>query len=271
MKQSKSELLESYLSYVQTYEQTIVISEYQMQEYLLEMKDLSKKTEEFMKWGEKKLKDVYNISVDPIRKLGKKQGELLRKEFDKGTTPEQLGKKIASSVKNFIIEQGKKAVKSFKETEFKKKILVGILVLCIIFYTNSLLVYLLSLVLSPSMVTPIVAIVLAPLVEEAAKTFFIKKDMPWVGTLVVFGLEAVQYIFMLILSGATITGTLILRLATILMHFSTTYVQKKIIDKHEIGDKKAEYIAWATGVGIHAAWNAVAIVFNTKIMSFISK
>ena len=119
----------------------------------------------------------------------------------------------------------------------------------------------------------IMTIVVAPMTEEALKTYFIARGLPWVGTAVVFGLELVQYIGTIVMQGGKLSKALVLRAISLLMHFSTTYIQKKIIDSAVDEDdiKKKMFVAWLTGCAVHMAWNVFAIVYNNELMAWSQK
>lgn len=261
--------LDIYLAEIQLYERSIVITEDQMMQYLLEMPDLSKKVTDFISWGEKKLKSLHNISLDPIKKLGKKQGEMLRREFKKGTSPEQLGIKVAKSAKSFMIKQVKQSYEKLAELNLGEKVLISIMAFFVIIFVNTLLANLLATVVSVETTIKVLGLVIAPMVEEAAKNFFIQQGMPWIGTSVVFGIEAIQYIINLFFMGANVGKALILRLATFLLHLVTTFVQKRIIESGDEDESKALFIAWAAGVAIHASWNLFGFLINDKAAAFL--
>jgi len=272
MYNTNDKLVEGYLNYVQQdfNLKDFVITEAQMETFLSEAEVVGKKVNSYLEKVETKYKKLYSISFESIKKLGKTQGKRLKTEFKKGTTPEELGKKIAKSSKDFIIAQAKKAVNSAKGLTITEKVAGGILAFMIIIFINTMLMTLLTGLLSPPVVTQVVAVVIAPMVEEAAKTYFIKIGMPWIGSSIVFGLEAIMYIMNLVMAGAKVSKVIILRLTALLVHFSTTYVQKKIIDKN--GDESTSlYVAWACGVAIHASWNTLSLLLNDKIAQLIFK
>ena len=262
--------IDTYLEYIQTYEH-VIITESQMEQFLLEMPDVSNKVIQFVKWGEKSLKSKYNISVEPIKQLAKKQANVLKYEFKKGTPPEQVGEKVSSSIKNFMTGALKNATKQVGNLTVTKKVIIGIASFFVIIFTSSLIMGLVGPLVGPQLITQLTVVVIAPMVEEAAKTFFITQGMPWVGTGVVFGIEGVMYLVQLFFGGFRMTRAIILRLSTLLMHFATTFVQKKIIDSKKTDEENGLFIAWATGVAIHASWNTLALLSNDKVTAFLIK
>lgn len=259
----KQELVNTYLEYVQLYEQTTVLTEEQLNTLLLEAPEMTKKVSAFITWGEKTLKKKYNISVEPIRKLGKKQGAMLNKEFKKGTPPDQIGMKVAKSVKGFMYKQAVAAKQQVGELETTEKVVVSFLSFFVIIFISGLLAGLMMPVITnPLLLMQVTTVVIAPLVEEASKTFFIQAGMPWLGTGVVYGLEAVMYVVQMLMGGVSVAKALISRAVALMMHFSTTYIQKKIIDTSDADESQALFLAWSAGVAIHAAWNLMAVLMG---------
>jgi len=263
-------LINNYLGFLQSIERSHVITE---TDYLIEiiskekLTNLTKKQLEFIE----KTLVKFKINISSLKSKAKQQAYKLKAEFDKGKTPEEVSDKMMQHVSKEVKYALKKSKDKIKELSTTKKIVFGIIAFLIIFYVNTIISQLLLLVVSnPTTVVSIIALVVAPLVEETAKSFFIKKDMPWIGTSVVFGLEAIHYIAQLIFSGgAAIAKMAVVRLAALLMHFSTTYIQKKIIEKGEAEDKDRAFIAWTVGVGIHISWNAMALLINDKTTAWI--
>jgi len=265
-------LINNYLGFLQSIEQSYVITE---TDYLIEiiskekLTNLTKKQLEFVE----KTFAKYKINISSLKSKAKQQAYKLKAEFDKGKTPEEVSNKLVLHVSKEVKNVLKKSKDKIKEISTTKKILISIIAFLIMVYVNTIISQLLLLVISnPSTIISIIVLVVAPMIEEASKNFFIKKDMPWIGTSVVFGLEAVHYIAQLIFSGgAAIARMAVIRLVALLMHFSTTYVQKKIIEKGEAEEKDRAFIAWTIGVGIHVSWNALALLINDKTTAWIVK
>ena len=99
--------------------------------------------------------------------------------------------------------------------------------------------------------------VVAPMTEEALKNYFIQMKMPWMGVSIVIGLEADMYLTNMIRKGYNIPMAVLARVVALAIHFSTTFIQKKIIESGEdkYGDSDRAFIAWMVGVAIHASWN----------------
>ena len=94
--------------------------------------------------------------------------------------------------------------------------------------------------------------------------------MPWIGTGVTFGLEFIHYLGQALFGGASVViKYAIARLSPLLMHFATTYVQKKIIEKGEEKGEDARFKAWVVGVGIHSLYNLTAVLLRNNLDSFI--
>jgi ABC-type iron transport system FetAB permease component len=265
-----NQTLDQYLGYLNAYENTIVMTEH---EYIMELtspEKLKELTQKQIHHIEKYLKK-FKIGVEKLKSKAKQQGIQIKKEFDSGKTPEEAVKNLTKIAANDIGMALRASKDNIQKLSTEKKVAIAIGIFLLIFYFNTLLMVLLSSVITnPALITPIVSIIIAPMVEELAKNYFIKKEMPWVGTGVVFGLELVHYLMNVIFGGATVIAKfLVVRVATLLMHFTTTYVQKKIIEKGEEQGKNTAFIAWVVGFGIHALWNTLALIYNQKISGWV--
>jgi len=112
------------------------------------------------------------------------------------------------------------------------------------------------------------------LVEESAKRLSIIHDHPWIYTGIFAGLELLQYVISLISAGGLLVPVLIVRLLALLMHFSTTFIQKyfkeKGEEKNEQGmENNLEMIGYFLAIGIHVTWNIIGLIMNKKIGAWI--
>jgi hypothetical protein len=266
-------ILENYLEFLHYVEQSDILTE---QEIEILVEGISKEkivnlTKKKLQIVEKLLKKM-KINVGKLRGEAKKAGEKIQGEFKKGTKPEDVGKILTKhAIKNL-----KAHLNQIEDMELGEKIALGFVGFLVVFYFNSVIMTALMMVLSsnPELVMQITAVVVAPMIEEALKSYFINKNMPWTGTLIFSGFELIQYLIQGVFGGLKITKMLIIRLTSLLMHFSTTFIQKKIIEtskEHDIDEDKAAFIAWVTAVVIHASWNTLALYLNPSITAWATK
>lgn len=223
-----------------------------------------------------KMETILKQHKVPVAKI-KAQALLMKKDivnsYKRGDSSEKVSKIISKKAIGLAKRAVDKAQRSFDEMEFGEKVLIGIIGFVVILIVNSIIG---SVIMSLGSLGAIeagkvTAIIVAPIVEEAAKAYFISQGMPWVGTGIVFGIEMGLYVLQLLAAGGKLVKVLILRITSLLMHFTTTYVQKTIVDKAKEGEEdKAAFIAWVTGVGIHMAWNIFATVANPQISKFLT-
>jgi hypothetical protein len=260
----KKQEIDQYLYLVQEMEQSKCLLEVELMINEISFDD-AKKYISNMKIGENILKK-YGIALESIKSFGKEMGQKLDKMFDKGMTKEEASEEIKKDMTVFVMKKSDEVFKRINDLDLGSKVIMSIVMVMIAGIVNSTMGTI-FLFMAPRIAQQLVAIVVAPMVEEAIKQYFIKQGYPWVGTGVAFGIEFLQYVFGMIASGINIGKALILRVAALLMHFGTTYVQKKIIDssenKYDRRDK--EKIAWVTGVLMHATWNTLAVIYGEKI------
>jgi len=109
------------------------------------------------------------------------------------------------------------------------------------------------------------ATVIAPIFEELMKKYAIDKKVPWLTTTIFNMYEFITYRMLIKSVGGKELKTIALRGSTVLMHYLTTYVQKRFVEK----DKPKT--GYAIAVTIHAAWNIAAVLLNDKIMGWVVK
>lgn len=263
--------LNEYLNFIQEFDYDKLIKE---QEYLLEtmtmddVKKVSNKLNLVKKYAAK-----YGITQSGIDKMVSGVQSKIRNMYDSGMSPEEAGKNVSKMLKKAVIQKLKQTKAKYKELRTDQKILIAVLgFICIMVMNTTVALMLMATPIGPAAALHITCVVVAPMVEEALKSFFIAKGMPWVGTGVVFGLELVNYMFNGMKMGLRLGRFLIARLCGLLMHFSTTFVQKKIIDSaSEESKSEAMFVAWATGFAIHAMWNLMAVVYAEDIGRLLVK
>mgnify|MGYP001245839149 CR=1 FL=1 len=264
-------LVEQYLFMTQQIEQNVCLNEIESLLQELSVSDFSNYAKKFS-LIEKALKQ-YGVSVEKIKAFSFKLRDKVKIMFDKGMTPEQASEQIVNDLKDEAIATAKHLASKYNEVTLPSKIYLGLCMFIVVVMINSLIGSIL-IPIAGDKAFSILAIVVAPMVEEAAKNYFIGQGLPWVGTGIVFGLELLQYLMILMIQGLKVGKIIILRIASLLMHFGTTFVQKKIIDSavNDSGDdyNNKRFIAWTVGVGIHATWNLFAIIYNKEIIGWAS-
>jgi hypothetical protein len=249
-------------------------------ELLMEKVDYEKSSKfvkDKMKHIETTLKK-HGVSVSNLKAHAKGFAGKLETYHKKGLTPDQASKKMVGDLfkvaKDEIVKVKKKFDVAAMAQEGAKKVLISIAFYIIIVVVNTaIFIAMAKMGVNPFMLMPITAIVVAPMVEEAAKNYFIQKNMPWVGTGVVFGIEAVTYVFAMMSAGLSVPAAIITRVIALLMHFGTTAVQKAIMKQKDnmTPEEESKYMwaAWVAGVMIHASWNALALTYNQELMRLL--
>lgn len=263
-------LLDSYLNLIQIESRMGVLTEEQLLEFVI--------TDKIVNSVKDKLNMIENIlkkakiNTIELKSDANEYAKKLKKDFDAGKSPEEISKDVVNHSAKVLSAKLRASKDKILEMSTTKKVLIAFLIFLAIFYINTLIANLIFLVISnPQVSALILSTIVAPMVEEAAKNYFIGKGMPWVGTGVVFGLEFLHYLTRVTVGGVSaILKFAIVRSITILMHFSTTYVQKKIIEKGEEKGEDARFKAWVVGVGIHSLYNLIAVLLNTKITAFVT-
>ena len=218
----------------------------------------------------------YNIAVEAIKKDAKKYPSKVKALYDRNVPPEKASVQISKMISKDIANYLKKASNNTSDLFLDEKILLSILIFILLLFFNTFMINTIALIIDdPEIAMAIGAIVVGPLTEEAIKNYFIQEGMPWMGTGIVFGLELLHYVLRFIYSGMKIGKFVLIRLASLLLHFTTTFVQKKIIESADEDDPdqqlKRAWIAYAVGVGIHALWNTMGLVYNEKLVGWAKK
>lgn len=217
-----------------------------------------------------KIEDILKSYVD-VSKVKAKAKQLsvdMKNEFKKGISSEEMGKKltklVSKEILSFIEPLKKKIIEKVSTLSTVKKILFSIIGLIIIVFLNTFMLNVAYIFTGSRYTAAIISMtIIAPITEEALKNYFIMKGMPWTGTAVVFGFELITYVIQLVNLGMSLPRALIARAITLLFHFSTTWIQKTIIDRYTIDgkvDTDVVFRAWFIGALCHCAFNTLAIV-----------
>jgi hypothetical protein len=232
--------------------------------------DLTKKARKILKDN--------NVNISSLESAGKKIGSNLKKQYENGKTPQEVSKMFTNQITSVIKTAMQPVLKKVqamgdKVDEFKywEKILVVVGIFCLLMVVQTACMIPLMITFGPRTGMIINAIVFAPIFEEAIKTFYITSGMPWSGTAMLFGLEFINYVVKMAIMGLSIPGAIIVRTMALAMHFSTTYIQKLIMDKTQDSPDQGKYMfaAWMAGVAIHMSWNTFGIIYDKEILTFL--
>ncbi len=110
---------------------------------------------------------------------------------------------------------------------------------------------------------------LAPIVEEFGKRAFIKLGYGLEYTGVFAGLEMIQYVIRMVISGSTFQQAIIVRLMAVMLHMSTAMVQKLFHDeskdlKSVAKAKVMSQVGFVLAVLMHMTWNFIAFLPQWK-------
>ncbi len=257
--------VDQYLNYI---DESYIITEFERMELLSEKLSFDKiisttktkllKVEQIVG----KHTDVSKIKSAAKSVVGKYKSKVM-KLHKQGINPEKAGlelsKEIGRDIKKIIL----KTKDDFLELGTGKKIAIALGMFVVLIFLNTLiLAVIFSIIREPKVVTYISCVIVAPLTEELLKQYFIQKGMPWVGTGVIFGIEAVIYVAKMMMIGMNIPKAIIMRIAGLLMHFTTTAIQKTFYEEDEA------LAGWIIAVFIHASWNAIAISYNDEFINW---
>ena len=73
------------------------------------------------------------------------------------------------------------------------------------------------------------------------------------------GIEAIEYVLMMVMQGVALPQAIILRAIGVALHFSLTFIQKNLGEFLDRGDpENRSWIPYLVAVGIHSLWNTMA-------------
>jgi len=105
---------------------------------------------------------------------------------------------------------------------------------------------------------------LLPYVEEYAKQVGILSNVPYLYVSFFAIFEFLQYVTIL---PYHLVGNIFLRLPALIMHFTTTFIQKKTIESGETEGKDLRAKALLIGLAIHAIYNSFGLYFEENIVA----
>jgi hypothetical protein len=245
-------LVTIYLEYLNYSESYVIIESF-------DVHSISKAIGKKLDIVEKELKKL-KVNISSLKDFGKDLFKILMKYYDQGKSP----KDTADLLKDEISSKLKAIVeKSDIDLTIGGKVSRSLISFLMIVVINTVLMGL-FIPFGPTVALILTGVTIAPLVEESLKTYFIKMNMPYFGTSIVFGLELIMYVVQLTLGGMIVPMSILLRIPSYLMHFFTTFIQKHIRESGTILQDRNK-IAWFAAVLIHCFFNSIMIVGGLMI------
>jgi hypothetical protein len=192
------------------------------------------------------------LLLNESKKIAKKYVNLIKTHQKKNTDPvevgKQIGKQIGSDLKNAI----KSSVKTYKEMSTPEKVMAILLVCLLVVALNTVLSHLLNFVLkNEELGDYLTAVIVAPLTEESSKAYFASIGVPWLGSTIVYGGEAITYVIRMAIAGISIPTAIFWRAIGLTFHYTTQALQLR---GQEEGWGKS---ACLLSVILHATYNAL--------------
>jgi len=197
--------------------------------------------------------DVNSLKKDASQ-AGKQLKSSLEKAFNKGVPPKKaaagfnklLTDKVSSIVKKHVIKEKGTAVHP----------LYGIYLFVSMFVTQLVLGVIVIVLFGPVVGNIALLVFIAPITEEAAKSFALQKGIEY-GKNWTFGFaiaEMIQYLIVGSMAGVPILILFIARIMALIMHMTTANIQADFIEK----DKT--FTGYIIGVLLHGAWNTIPAI-----------
>ena len=258
----QNNIVDSYMDYIQS-ELNFSLNEEFLQEIALIDKDkLVNSYKKNMKAVKMVLKD-HGVDLNYIESQGKKAASIVKNAHKRNIPPKDVSKTVINkvfkpSIKKFVKGSITTADDDL-EIPAEEKVFRSLMIFFIVGIVNTFLMLLCVPLFGPEVAMVILAIVIAPFVEEYAKRMAIFGKYPFIFTGIFAGLEALQYIIMLLAAGKTLIFAVMIRVLGVMLHFSTTLVQKWFYDRYE-GDKEKSLVGYYVAVGIHSLFNTLAVM-----------
>ena len=216
---------------------------------------------------EKALLD-HGINVKRIKDRSKKLGSQVKGDFEKKIPPKELQNKLISGTLKIMKEE----VSGIKMT-FGEKVISSILVFMVVLILNTTLASIASVIFAafgaPQLATILLALVIAPVIEEGAKKFALEQDYPWVYTGIFAGLEMLKFVISTVADGGILGPVIIMRTITLMMHFATVFIQKHFKEEDPTSKNKYSSTGYFLAVAMHSLFNLLGIIFNTQIARLV--
>lgn len=148
----------------------------------------------------------------------------------------------------------------------------SIVLLLIVIIINTFIISLIMIIglvfgLTPALMMLIGVTIVAPLVEETAKYISIRGGATKEYFIIFNVYEFLSYTTRMIFSGFNIIPTILIRLAAILMHGTTTTIQSTFNNLFP-NDHSKRMIGLSIAIILHALWNFFGTIFEKDIMIF---
>lgn len=205
------------------------------------------------------LKDK-GANIKEIEKEGRSIGKIIKKGIDKKQSKEVIFKMVEPKVKSTLIKFGRAfGGGEDEERTQSEKIIRSLRIFLIILVFNSAFSAILIPFFGPLVATSILAITLAPVLEELGKNIAVTSGYPWIYTGIFAGIEGIMYVVMMVLGGIPVHMALIFRVIALTMHFLTTFIQVKSYEnKKYSGEEISARKGYIAGVLIHLSYNFIA-------------
>lgn len=222
----------------------------------------------------------YHINTKEIKKDSKVLANSVQRMMKKNDKVEKISNFIKDATIN-VVSKNLKQIKSDLEVSYKtgglKAILSSIAIIICVVYINSIFAIIAIGFFGQQIGSILTCVICAPLIEEYAKRMSVTSNFPYIYTTIFATTELMQYTSGMISMGFNPVKSFILRLLSLMMHYSTTYVQnyyhkKSIIsqDNNKTEYEKDESLkGYFMGVAIHSTWNVLTVIFNSSLINLV--
>jgi hypothetical protein len=188
-----------------------------------------------------KLRDVVEYHA---QKINWKQ---YSKDFDRNK--QEISRSVTDTLKDIFQEVG------------LDQLGASLALMTMIFIIAILVEIILIIIIGPVGASILGAVVVAPIVEELAKTISIEGGYSGTFFWVFNAMEFSLYVTQMVGAGVALPVAMGIRAIPVVMHLATTVAQKRIIDSSAGENDKASALAQAhkTGVIIHGIWNFLCV------------
>lgn len=245
------------------------LTEAQLQEAFLNIDKIKDSFEKNLTSAYTFLKD-YGISASVIKSQAGKSYGRIKGMIQKREDPELIAKAISDSSFGWIDRALHKIVDV--QTIKEKPIAAAIALTLVVGLLNSIFIEVFGSFFGVQIGMNIVAMLVAPFLEEALKKVSILSGRPYLITGIFSGIEAVQYIIQLTLMGLSFPKVVMMRAIGILFHFGTMLVQKYFHRQSiESGVAYRSDVGYFVAVVAHSFFNIMATILNGPITKWVAK
>lgn len=218
------------------------------------------------------------IDVNRLKTGAKSIALSVKNDFKSRKNANVISKNLALKTSSLIKKEMSRVRSKIysKDKSVSEKIFASIALLGALLLVALIVDILVSIFFGPTIGSLISALIAAPVLEEAAKQISITENYPWIYTSIFAGFEFIGYVVMLVLKGYRLGPVLIARGVGLILHFSTTYIQKYFAEKEQTKGptsfsdyEKFDTIGYYIGVGVHFTFNLLALIFNEKLTLLI--